>query len=459
MSICARKWAPVAVTFGILFFGCHKKSDPFKGVLGNARPELRQAITVMCTSTQLLDNYGDELQVTWRLHIVLNEMRFRPEPSDLPVFKAMLTNTNATAYSRICAAYFLADSDPDSRSLLTNYVASKNLRHRFNAARAIEWIAFDNHGQTRDWATSEMIKMLENRSLEIQYGTYTPSPGYEKDLSDLQDDISTPLDKVIYTLGAVKERRAIPVLSSLIERAGGDFYGAASALGRIGDPTVGPMLLRMYGRDDSYSFGQALAMLKYRPAVRAMLARLNIARNSYEAAGILDQLAEIGDPASLPEVESYVQSLYEKDEKLRKAGRRVLVQLREKDPVPLLSKMCDDETNEHERICLIRALGHYRDHRSIDKLFTLAVSSDDTIYRRNALMALGGMEDKQALLALVSVIETNAPPPLKFDKNAILEGRPSDFSRKHAMSELRAATHMDFGSDTEKWRRWISNSP
>jgi HEAT repeat protein len=430
-----------------------------KALLGSARPELRQAVTIMCTSTQLLDNYGDELQVAWRLHIVRNEMNFRSQASDRPAFKALLTNTNASPYSRICAAYFLADSDPDARSLLTNYVASKNLRHRFNAALAVEWFAFDNQGEPRNWATSEMIKMLEERSLEIQYGTHTPSSGYEPNGYDINDDICTPLGKVIYTLGVVKERRAIPVLTNLIEGTGGDFYGAAYALGRIGDPSVAPLLLRMYGRDDSYSFGQALAMLQYRPAVPALLARLNIARNSYEAADILDQLAEISDPSSLPEVEKYVQSIPEKDEKLRKAGRRVLVQLREKDPVPLLSKMCDDETNEYERICLIRALGHYRDHRTIDKLFALAVNSDNTIYRRNALMALGGMEDKQALLALVSIVETNAPPPLEFDKNAILEGRPPDFSRKHAMSELRAATHLDFGSDTEKWRRWVGNSP
>jgi len=215
----------------------------------------------------------------------------------------------------------------------------------------------------------------------------------------------------------------------------------------------------MYGRDDSHSFGQALAMLKYRPAIPAMAARLNVARNSYEAADILDQLAEIGDTSALPEVEKYVQAIPQKDEKLRKAGNRALVELREKDPIPILSKMFDDENDEPERINLIRALGHYRDQRSIDKLFALAVASDDTAHRRHALMALGRMEDKRALLALVSVIETNAPPPLKFDKNAILESRPPDFSRRHAISELHGATQMDFRSDTESWRRWINNSP
>jgi hypothetical protein len=101
----------------------------------------------MCTATQLLDNYGDELQVAWRLHILIEEARFKVLPPDRPVIRMLLADTNTSPCSRMCAAYFLADSEINARSLLTSYAASTNLRHRFNAARTIQWFAAHKDGK------------------------------------------------------------------------------------------------------------------------------------------------------------------------------------------------------------------------------------------------------------------------------------------------------------------------
>jgi HEAT repeat protein len=269
------------------------------------------------------------------------------------------------------------------------------------------------------------------------------------------DDVSTPLHHVISTLGELKERRAIPGLTSLIGRQQGNDYYAASALGKIGDLSVGPFLLRMYLREYSLFFGDALGVLRYRPAVPALVDRLNQSTNTYEGTRILENLLEIGDATAIPEMEKYVKSLTPEDQRAQKAGARILAQMRDNDPVAVLLKMFDDEQYEHEKIDLLRDLGRHRDPRAIDRLFAVAVSSDSTLFRGNAIRTLSRMQDRPALLALVSIMETNAPPPTQFDKLAILDGRPPDYSKREAARALREATHLKLGENPEAWRRWI----
>src|SRR5206468_1939754 len=138
-----------------------------------------------------------------------------------------------------------------------------------------------------------------------------------------------------------------------------------------------------------------------------------------------------------------------------KAAVRVLAQMRDKDPVARLLAMLDKEQGEYERVDLIRDLGRYRDQRSVDRLFTLAVSFDGTLVRGNAIRTLGRMGDQRALLALVAVMETNAPPPVKFDMMAILDGSRPDYSKLEAARTLHEATRRDLGEDPKTWRRWI----
>jgi len=393
--------------------------------------------------------------VTSRLHVLLDELRFKPRPDDYAVLKAVTTNKVESPYARICAAYFLLNSDFEARALLTNYVASTNARHRFNAASAIQQFAWWADGEPREWATVELLKMLENKSLEIEGGTYSPSKGYEENGCDMMDDILTPLHYVIRTLGDLKERRAIPMLEQLIERDGRDSYYATEALGNIGDPAAGPFLLSKYDSENWRSLGQALATLKYLPAVPKMIARLKLAEPGFDAERILDNLADIGDASVVPAVQDYLQSLPPGEQRERKVAVRVLAQLGEKDPVAALLALLDEETDKLEKVELIRALGRFVDQRSIDKLALLAVTSDHTLYRGNAIRTLGRMEDRKALLALVSILETNAPSPVEFDKVAILDGRPPDYSKKMAERQLREATRQDFRADPDQWRQWI----
>jgi hypothetical protein len=437
---------------------CQPRNEALPRLLQQARPELRQAVTVMCTPTNLLGDHGDELQVTWRLHLLTEEMGFKPEPADRVLLRKLFSNETQSPYNRICAAYFFLDSDQQARSLLTNYVASKNLRHRFNAALAIEWFAARADGESLQWATRQLIDLLQNRALEIPFGTYTPSPGYEKHGCDMMDDSCTPLGYVIFTLGYLKHREAIPVLKSLAERDPAVFHEAASALGEIGDPSVGPFLLEAYQRHGNPAFESALARLHYRPAVPVFINRLQQSTNTYEQLLILQHLLDIKDLSALPAMEKQVQSFPETEPKTRKAGLRILAQMKAEDPVGALLQLLAAETDEHERVELIRALGRSSDSRSIDKLFELAVSDAYTLYRGTAIRALSSMNHQPALLILTDIIETNAPPPTQFDKTAILEGRPLDYSSKLASRQLREATRQDFGRDATKWREWIKQN-
>jgi hypothetical protein len=329
----------VAVALNWILCGCNKKPAPIAQVSSDARPELRQAVAAICTSGQLLDNYGDDLQVAFRLHTLTEELHFKPEPKDRTTLREIMTNGRLSSYSRMCAAFFLADFEPDARALLTNYLASSDLRRRFNAARTIQWFAWRPNDEAREWAVGELIKMVENKSLELPAGTYTPSStNTEAEGYDSMDDAWSPLGHVVDMLGDLGDRRAVPGLSSLVHSTNGD-YRASSALQKITSRSV------------------------------------------------------------------------------------------------------------HQRA----------DQRAIDEFFTIAVSSGSTLLRRKAIWTLARMDNTNALLALVSVIETNVVTPADFDKQAILQNRPSDYSRRGAARALRQATFEDFQYDTQKWRHWIVN--
>jgi hypothetical protein len=228
----------VAVGLSSVLHGCNKKSVPMTQVPADARPELRQAVSAICKSGQLLDNYDDELQVAYRLHILTEEQHFKPEPKERTTLRAIMSNEALSSYSRMCAAFFLADSERDARALLTNYVASSNLRRRFNAARTIQWFAGRRNDEAREWAVSELIKLVENKSLELPPNPSTHSSATEADGYDYKDETLTPLMNVVYLLGELRELRAVPGLTSLVHSANGYDYGASSALQKITSPPV-----------------------------------------------------------------------------------------------------------------------------------------------------------------------------------------------------------------------------
>ncbi|PWU11837.1 MAG: hypothetical protein C5B50_22510 [Verrucomicrobia bacterium] len=141
--------------------------------------------------------------------------------------------------------------------MLTNYSGSTNIRHRFNGTRVIQWFAREAPpGEPRDWAALELTKLIQNKSLYIPSSpyTYSPSPGYETNGSDVTDDTSTPLHYVLQTLGELKDPRAIPCLEAMIERGEDISFSATTALGQIGDPSAGPFLLKLYKRTGSQDF-------------------------------------------------------------------------------------------------------------------------------------------------------------------------------------------------------------
>ncbi len=409
------------------------------------------------------DNYGDELQVAWRLYDLTEAeeaTRFRPIAADKPLLRMLLTNNSAGVYARMCAAYFLADTDGEARSLLTNYLASSNLRHRFNAARTIQWFASHAKGEPCQWASMQLVRMVENRSLELPaFRSYRPSPGDDPKEGDFLDDDTPPINYVVATLGRVKEPRAIPGLESLIQRNPGNYYGAVGALGEIGDPSVGPFLLDVLNCGNVSEVGAALGALKYQPAAHRLVSCLFSSGDSRTKTAILESLREIGDPSVVPEIEKYVHSLPQSDElPQRKAGERILRQLRAQDSLAVTLTMLENETDRDERIHLIRALGRYQDERARSKLFVLAVSSNDTLIRENAIGALAAAGDKSSLMTLVDLLESNSPAPTEFDKMAILAGHPRDYTRWETAVALRRATREDFGTNAGQWRSWLERN-
>jgi len=264
-----------------------------------------------------------------------------------------------------------------------------------------------------------------------------------------------PSRYLLYTVGEVRERQLIPALKIMIELQSFGASQAVRALGEIGDASVGPFLLSKFSCEEA-EYGAALGMLKYRHAVAYLTNCLDAGKGG--SIEILHDLLAIGDPSAVPSIERFVNSLPENASKSRRIAECVLLQLREGNASAVLVSTLDAEKDEHEKIEMIRELGLYYDQRAIDKLFEIAVSSEHTLLRGSAIWTLGAMKDKKALLALISVISTNAPPPADFDKLAILAGRPKDYSRLEAAKALRHTTRQDFDYDAVAWSRWVTEN-
>jgi len=403
------------------------------------------------------DNMGDELQVYYRIHGAADFANYQYKDSDAEAWKALLNNAKASIYARLCAAYFLLKDNKDARIFIEEQLRSKNLRYKFNAARVVEMFAYQSSGVSREWAVNRLIQLLEDRSLE---GAKWESSQNGKFLEgDWMDINLCPIDNICTRLGFLKEKRAVPVLISLVKRRV-NAVDAAYALGDIGDPQAGPVLVELLNSKErlmnEHLVIGALAKLKYQPGAAVLAARLQLTPEIgwFTINEILDALLEIGDQSVVPDIEKYLQGDIPNESRI--TAKRVLIQLNERDPTPELLDLLQQEPDERWKGDIIRDLARYKDSTVVAKLTDIAANSDSAFLRREAIWALKSVGNRQALLALVGLLETEFPTKLKVEHG--WKGAPKDwpkYFRELLPNCLNQATKQDFGTDSRKWKSWI----
>ena len=213
----------------------------------------------------------NDLQVMYRLVILHSQEQYACKKEHLPAWKACMLDEGRSMYARLCAVYFLLEhDDEEARAFITSQIASKNLRYRHNAAKIVQMHVGDD--PKKQWGIGILLKLLEDGSVDGPSGRWR-SPRGDYPEGDRDDAIFTPLDDICRSFGFMKHQQAVPGLIAVLQRRPAT-WGAATALGEIGDQRGAPILLRVL--EDRSGWGdsevEALGQLKYTNAVPALIA-------------------------------------------------------------------------------------------------------------------------------------------------------------------------------------------
>jgi HEAT repeat protein len=403
---------------------------------------------------------GWDLQTFIRLvnlGIYQEEIGYEFKKADAPAWKAQCNDKKASIYARLCAAYFLLDEDKEARQFVEDQIESENLRYRYNAVKIAEM--YMNRDPSKTWAIDLLINQLEKGTLERSVVESSHEGGFPE--GDRNDIMHTPIDDICWDLGFMKEKKAVPVLIDLLKRRP-EIEGAIFALGEIGDPKAIPILLNRLKEDEGRRTRiiTALGRLKCKEAIPIFSSMLPIAYEgpSYGSANaILEAFLEIGDKSAIKPIEEYLTGNHLNRSKA--VARRILVQLKDEDPVKSLLALLENETDEDEIISLIYDLHRYKDHRSIEKLTDIAAHSKSAWFRDCAINALGLIGNREALMSLVNLFKTDFPKDL--ESGGIFDKFRPDFSEyfpESLANTLKESTGQDFRSDSDKWKKWIEEN-
>ena len=401
-----------------------------------------------------------ELQTCYRLAWV----RYRdyvPKEGDLKVWKELMQSEDADKYARMCAAYFLLDSDEDARKFIEERARSKDPRTRFNAAKVVEM--YVHRDAEKEWGVDLMIELIKVKALD-DVGVRT-SPEGDFPEGDRDDIMASPLDDICWGLGWMKVQAAAPVLIDLLERQP-RCGGAAFALGEIGDKKAIPILMKIMKEGTGYEGREvaSLGKLKAREAVPMMIERFQtiepdpMGLNFVDFETTLAALLEIGDKRAIKPLEEYIEEDHPAEWK--RMARRFLVQLRDEDPVDELVKLVGEETSVYAQSDIIRDLAKYPSERSVKALGKWGATSRYELVRSICINCLAQIGGKDALLELAVLVDADCPDDIeqRFMKGYASEPDPAVRLHQLARELLKDATKQDFGLKTAEWREWIAEN-
>lgn len=361
------------------------------------------------------------------------------QEADRGAWRALYDDPKADTGAHLVAASFLADRDAEVQAWIDRLARDPawHLRHQ---AAEVACDVLRNKGPGADWAAQRLITMLDDSLLD----------------SDDDDDparFSDSRDRTHRTLGWAGRREAVPCLRRQLTRDG-DIRGAIDALGELGDPAAAPDLIAIakgpghYRREACIALGQ----MRHRPAAPVVAQCLAEIGDQWVA----EALARLAEPGAAAQLEAWGRLSPE----CGRIARRLVVQLREQDPVPGLLALLASETYEPERSDLIEALVRTRDRRAVAPLVELLEGSPSAFMRREAAFGLRAIGGREALLALCRLLTAEQPRDLVAEWG--WKGQPEDWTawfRGLARSQLQQIGGGTPDRDPAAWLRWAEAQP
>jgi len=239
--------------------------------------------------------------------------------------------------------------------------------------------------------------------------------------------------KAITVLGKISNKHAVEPLIATLKYTGSDAMRAAAAiaLGKIGDKrAVEPLILALKDMYSILQYEAATALVKIgEPAVEPLITVLKLADTNITRAAAAIALGKIGDKRA---VEPLILALKDMDSILQYEAATALVKIGEPAVEPLITRLKD--ASDLMIIIVIRVLGNIGDKRAVLPLIAALKNKDPGVVSR-AATALGNIGDKRAVLPLIGAFKDENPSVQKSAIDVLVKiGTPAV---KHLITALK----------------------
>jgi len=333
---------------------------------------------------------------------------------------------------------------------------------QLNDSRAVEPLIGalrDREGRVRDAAARALGMLKDERAVEPLI----------RALGD-KDPLGGAAAAAI-ALGEIGDSRAVKPLIGLLEvgRSSKDdgslrAFSVATALGKIGEPAVEP-LIAILGHENSEAranAAMALGTTKDTRAVEPLIAALEDEDQSVRASAA-GALGQIKDARA---VEPLVAALAEGDANVTRVAVHALREMEADRAVEQLILVLRDGEAE-KQVSAATILGDIGDNRAVEPLIN-ALEDNNLRVRTAALKALAKIDDERVVEPLVAAVRGEVLP-LRMDAisalgnvkdprviepliDALTDEEP--VIREYAANSLQKLTGQNFGQDQAKWRAW-----
>jgi len=371
---------------------------------------------------------------------------------------------------RILAARGLhkRSADEAALALLLESLGNDDETHRSNAAWAL--------GTSKEKKAVDALRKvwMEDREEGVRvfgaFGVFMAA-GDEKALRFLieacGDENPERVAGAVLLLGETGDARAVGPLAKAM-RTGDRLSSslAADGLTKIGKPAVETLVRALKDENKYVRYFVAVALGRIRDA-RAIEPLFRALKDGYRNARRAAGQGLIGFGKSV--LERMLKALEDTDWEIRSFAARALGKIGEKTAVvPLIRALKEDE-NRDVRDCASDALGLLGDASAVEPLVQAMKEDRETSVRCSASGALGLIGHAGAVPALIAMLkdpdaclryhcaralgEIGDEAALRPLVEALKDEDPS--VRSHAVEALEKMTKQKFGSDIEKWKKWL----
>lgn len=298
------------------------------------------------------------------------------------------------------------------------------------------------------WAEDLMIEALQDKRMLSRDEICRCHMIEEQKLVEVRE-LAASVGKFPAVLARMKSSKGLHVILSVIKENPPFASDFVDVLGKYGDKSVEPLILQILSKhDDRFASAiQAAVDLKMKSAVPILLKHVNDEEGSSFYG--LDNLA---DASILPTLRRKLPTL-NSDQKAD--ARMLIIKLQAGDQVPDLLALLRDPRFLH-RMDVIFRLEELKDKRAVSDLTNVLCRDDEDSMRIFALRALATIGGAEAIEGLIKGLDADYYNVKGFKRSP--EHNFKAEIQGEIVDKLKKLTSQDFGTDSQKWRKWLAEN-